>query len=82
MLLIMSGQWSKLGLQGKQGHLVTLYLALIVCDRVSVVPSRWAKPVRFQGLAVCAMLAVVVRKAAVPKGYDLCKRNPFLLPGR
>lgn len=58
----MSGQWCKLGLEGKQGHLVTLYLALIVCDRVSVVPSRWAKAVRFQGLAVCAMMPVVVRR--------------------
>ena len=81
-MLLISGQWCKLGLQGKQGHLVTLYLALTVCDRVSAVPSRWAKAVCFQGLAVCAMPDVVVRKAAAPKGHDLCKRNPFLFPGR
>lgn len=39
VLLIMPGQYCKVGLQDKQGYLVTLFTALIVCDWVFAVSS-------------------------------------------
>lgn len=56
VLLIKLEQWYKLGPQGKRGHTVTLYLALLMYNWASAVPSRKGDAVCSPGLAVCARL--------------------------
>lgn len=79
VLLIMPGQYCKVRLQDKQGYLVTLYTALIVCDWVSAVSSPSYNVVHFQGW-LC-VLCFCDNEKCHSKGYALCKRNPFLSLG-
>lgn len=71
VLLIMPGQYCKVGLQDKQGYLVTLFTALIVCDW----GLQFLHPtIMCTFRAGCMCHAAMIMKSA--KGYDLLRETP------
>lgn len=65
-----------MGLQDKQGYLVTLYLAFTVYDWVSAVPSHRAN-VRFRTWLRVVGHAAVTGKMPLPRGVTFVRETPF-----